>query len=301
MTHLITGSAGMMGSHLYELLLENNTNVIATYFNPTLDPKDKIIDKLNIEMDITNKTQVKEVLEKYQPSVIYHLAAQSRPEVSFKYPAMTFEINVVGTINLLECCVELGLKPLFINASSSAVYGDIDWVTPPNESVLCRPLSPYGSSKLAQEFIVQNYKQNHDIDYVNVRIFNCTGPRKINDFVSDICRRFVNKEFPIKVGNLDTIRSIVDVRDLIQGLILCENIKNETINLGSNVSHKIEDVLRKIIGEHTDTIVDQRLFRPSDEPLILGDISKAMNLLSWKPEISLDKTIEDTIEYWESL
>ena len=67
----------------------------------------------------------------------------------------------------------------------------------------CHPLSPYGTSKLAQEHIVKNFNQMHDIPYVNVRIFNCTGPRKINDFVSDVCRRVVNKEFPLKVGNLD--------------------------------------------------------------------------------------------------
>lgn len=301
MTNLITGSAGMMGSHLYEYLSRDTDKVIPTYYEPTLDSRDKIIRNFNIEMDVTNKNQIREVLKKYEPEVIYHLAAQSRPEVSFNYPAKTFETNVIGTINILESCVELGLKPLFVNASSSAVYGDIDWTIPPQENVTCNPLSPYGSSKLAQEYVVKNYKQNHDIDYVNVRIFNCTGPRKINDFVSDICRRLVDSEFPIKVGNLKTVRSIVDVRDLVQGLSLCQNLRNETINLGSDTSYEIEDILIKIIGNDIETIVDKSLFRPSDEPLILGNIDKAKNLLSWKPSISLEKTISDTIKYWQNI
>jgi GDP-4-dehydro-6-deoxy-D-mannose reductase len=301
MTNLITGSAGMMGSHLYEYLSRDTDKVIPTYYEPTLDSRDKIIRNFNIEMDVTNKNQIRKVLKKYEPEVIYHLAAQSRPEVSFRFPAKTFETNVIGTINILESCVELGLKPLFVNASSSAVYGNIDWTIPPQENVTCNPLSPYGSSKLAQEYVVKNYKQNHDIDYVNVRIFNCTGPRKINDFVSDICRRFVDNEFPIKVGNLKTVRSIVDVRDLVQGLILCQNLRNETINLGSDTSYKIEDILIKIIGNDIETIVDKSLFRPSDEPLILGNIDKAKNLLSWKPSISLEETISDTIKYWQNI
>ena len=183
-------------------------------------------------------------MSKYKPNVIYHLAAQSRPDVSFTNPALTKDTNVMGTLTLLQACVELGNECLFINASSSAVYGEIDWDTPPQETSICKPLSPYGTSKLAQEHIVRNFHQIYgdNINYVNVRIFNCTGPRKINDFVSDVCRRVVNKEFPLKVGNLDGLRSIVDVRDLVRGLVLCENIKNETINLGSDVSHKIGDV-----------------------------------------------------------
>ena len=137
---------------------------------------------------------------------------------------------------------------------------------------------------------------------MNVRIFNCTGPRKINDFVSDVCRRVVNKEFPLKVGNLDGLRSIVDVRDLVRGLVLCQNIRmeNQTINLGSDVSHKIGDVLKLIAG-NTPYEIDDSLLRPTDEPIILGNINKAKDLLGWKQEITLEQTITDTLDYWRTL
>ena len=229
MVRLITGAGGMMGSHLYEALKDLNCDVLPTFFKSTLDPRDTITQEMEM-LDVLDYQRVKKVLGKVKPDVIYHLAAQSRPDVSFKDPAYTIEINVIGTTNLLQACAELGLKPLFINASSSAVYGETmnafnemqeDWLMPPNETDRCLPLSPYGTSKLAQEHIVKNFNQMHDIPYVNVRIFNCTGPRKVNDFVSDICRRVVNEDVPLKVGNLDTVRSIVDVRDLVRGLVLC--------------------------------------------------------------------------------
>ena len=297
MVRLITGAGGMMGSHLYDALRDQD--VLPTFYNSTLDKRETITQEMEM-LDVLHYERVKQVLSEVKPSVIYHLAAQSRPDVSFTDPARTVQINVVGTTNLLQACAELGLKPLFINASSSAVYGDIDWSTPPDENSPCHPLSPYGTSKLAQEHIVKNFNQMHGIPYVNVRIFNCTGPRKINDFVSDVCRRVVNKEFPLKVGNLDGLRSIVDVRDLVRGLVLCENIKNETINLGSNVSHKIGDVLKLIAGD-TPYEIDDSLLRPTDEPIILGNINKAKDLLGWKQEITLEQTITDTLDYWRTL
>ena len=297
MVRLITGAGGMMGSHLYDALRDQD--VLPTFYNSTLDKRETITQEMEM-LDVLHYERVKQVLDEVKPSVIYHLAAQSRPDVSFTDPARTIQINVVGTTNLLQACAELGLKPLFINASSSAVYGDIDWSTPPDENSPCHPLSPYGTSKLAQEHIVKNFNQMHDIPYVNVRIFNCTGPRKINDFVSDVCRRVVNKEFPLKVGNLDGLRSIVDVRDLVRGLVLCENIKNETINLGSDVSHKIGDVLKLIAGD-TPYEVANYLLRPTDEPIILGNINKAKDLLGWKQEITLEQTIIDTLDYWRTL
>jgi nucleoside-diphosphate-sugar epimerase len=198
MVRLITGAGGMMGSHLYEAL--KCKYVLPTFYNSTLDPRETITQEMEM-LDVLNYERVKKVLSEVKPDVIYHLAAQSRPDVSFKDPAFTIQTNVIGTTNLLQACAELELKPLFINASSSAVYGETmnefnemqeDWLMPPNETDRCLPLSPYGTSKLAQEHIVKNFHEMYPIDYVNVRIFNCTGPRKMNDFVSDICRRVLN-------------------------------------------------------------------------------------------------------------
>ena len=305
MVRLITGAAGMMGSHLYETLKENGRDVIATYHNPTLDESESITKDM-VEMDILDYDRVKEVLAKYRPNTIYHLAAQSRPDISFKDPSLTLDVNVLGPTNLLKACVELENQCLFVNASSSAVYGDVLWNPPPDEDSICRPLSPYGTSKLAQENIVKNYHQiyGENINYVNLRIFNCTGPRKINDLVSDICRRIVNKEFPIKVGNLKRARSLVDVRDLVKGMMACEDsvlyAKNETINLGGNRLYRMYDVFKLISGD-LPFKYDDSLVRPTDESIIIGNTNKAREILNWEPEISLEDTVFDTLDYWRTI
>ena len=122
MVRLITGAGGMMGSHLYETLKDLNCDVLPTFYKSTLDPRETITQEMEM-LNVLNYERVKKVLSEVKPDVIYHLAAQSRPDVSFKDPALTIQTNVIGTTNLLQACVEIGLKPLFINASSSAVYG----------------------------------------------------------------------------------------------------------------------------------------------------------------------------------
>lgn len=300
--HLITGAAGMMGTHLFEYLRGNQIDVIATYHEPTIDPRDRMMKDLEnqIQLDLLSFSGTLKIIELFKPKVIYHLAAQSRPDVSFKYVKHTLNTNIIGTQNLLEACRVLNHKPLIINASSSAVYGDVDWSKPVDENTPTLPLSPYGTSKLAQEHLMRNYHEMGCIDYVNVRIFNCTGPRKKNDLISDLCMRMVTTDGPIPVGNLNATRSIVDVRDLIKGLVECANIKNTTLNLGASETHKVSDIVNKIVGDR-ETYQDKNLLRPTDETIIWGNINKAQDLLNWKPQISLDQTISDTLDYWRSL
>ena len=144
--------------------------------------------------------------------------------------------------------------------------------------------------------------------YVNVRIFNCTGPRKTNDMVSDVCKRIVTnpvkgKDAKVKVGNLDGVRSLVDVRDLVKGLILCEKqvlySKNETINLAGDYMYRIREVFG-LITNFAMSDTDDELVRPTDEQIIVGNPNKAKELLGWEPEISLHDTIFDTLEYWKT-
>jgi len=302
---LITGAAGMMGTHLYETLKNDGVDVLATYLLPTIDERDPILQDLrdnHLELDLLNYPSVVETITTNKPEVIYHLAAQSRPDVSFNNAQYTFDVDVRGTINLLDACKELDYKPKIVNASSSAVYGDIDWTEPPDEDAPTRPMSPYGSSKLAQENLMRNYNQMGYIDFVNMRIFNCTGPRKINDFVSDVIRRIINEEEPLRVGNLSARRSIVDVRDLVKGLIKASQVTElgTTLNLGSSTCYKMIDIMEMMTGGRGYE-TDPSLFRVTDEKVIYGNINKAKDLLDWSADIALPTTIGDTYHYWRSL
>jgi len=115
-----------------------------------------------------------------------------------------------------------------------------------------------------------------------------------------VCKKAVTSEGPIPVGNLNAIRSIVDVRDLVEGLILCEKIKNTTINLGGTETYAVSEIIHKILGDR-EIYQDESLFRPTDEPIIWGNINKAKELLGWEPKISLEETINDTLDYWRNL
>jgi len=241
---------------------------------------------------------------------VFHLAAQSYPTVSWERPIETLETNVIGTANLLEAVRRLGAKVRVLVAGSSAVYGAVDPErTPISESTALLPLHPYGVSKVATDLLAYQYWASFGLDAVRVRIFNCTGPRKVGDALSDFVRRTVWLErHPeinvIRVGNLETRRTIVDVRDLNRGLILLldRGESGEVYNLGGPTAYPMSAVLSRVLQRATrnDIVpeVDPDLLRPTDEPIIWADCTKLKQATGWEPAISLDQTIEDMLSYW---
>ena len=210
----------MMGSHLADKLIELNHEVIGIDFVPTTD-----INELNkkaryIECDIRDKNKLTNILNLYKPELIFHLAAQSYPTVSWDRPEFTVEVNIIGTINLFEAVKELKLDPIIINACSSAEYGYVNESdVPVKETKELKPLHPYGVSKVAQELLAYQYYKNFGIKSVSIRIFNTTGPKKVNDVCSDFTKQIVMIEKglqdPImKVGNITTRRANSYIKDL---------------------------------------------------------------------------------------
>ena len=197
-----------------------------------------------------------------------------------------------------------------IVACSSAEYG---FVTPDeapvDESHQLKPLHPYGVSKVAQDLLTYQYHANYGIRGVSARIFNTTGPGKVNDVVSDFCRRVVEVERGqrerITHGNLDAQRDITDVRDMARALHACEGaVFGESYNLCSSVAYTIEDVLSMIIDSSSHDVeaaVDPALIRPTDEPIIMGDNSKFKLQTGWSPEIPLEITVADTLDFFRNL
>ena len=192
-------------------------------------------------------------------------------------------------------------------AGSSAEYGTIDPERVPiSETAPLLPLHPYGVSKVATDLLAYQYWASFGLDAVRVRIFNCTGPRKVGDALSDFVRRTVWLErHPqvkvIRVGNLETRRTIVDVRDLNRGLILLleRGKSGEVYNLGgSSMSAVLSCVLQRATRNDIVPEIDPQLLRPTDEPVIWADCTKLRAVTGWEPEISLDRTIDDMLCYW---
>ncbi len=306
----ITGGGGMMGQHLTEFLIKKGFMVLSTYYSPTTDIKTLHKDCIKMECDMRNKEKVFSIVKKFQPDHIYHLAAQSFPTVSWEDPWYTMETNVLGSVNLFEAVKKINPKIKILNACTSAEYGFVEpHETPIKEDHALNPLQPYGVSKLAQEKLAYQYFKNFDLKPVSMRIFNTTGPKKINDVCADFTKRLVEIELGINpdkkltVGNVETQRAITDVRDTIRGFYLAlENGEpGEVYNISGENLYRISDIieiLRKLVDFEFTLEPDPKLFRSTDEAVIYGDSTKFKKATGWKQEILLEQTLKDMLNYW---
>ncbi len=298
-----------MASHLCEMLLAQGHEVVATYYKPTVDIRDLAALQLQ-EVDITDWCAVWDSIHAFQPEAVYHLAAQSYPTVSWARPVETMRTNVIGTVNIFEAVKRLAKKPRVIVAGSSAAYGLVapDKV-PISEDFPLQPLHPYGVSKVATEQLACQYWTGFGIEAIPVRIFNCTGPRKSGDAMSDFARRTVwlerhPAENGIRVGNLNTRRTIVDVRDLNRGMILLldHGAPGQAYNLGGEIAYPMRELLDQVLAlssrRDITAVADPKLFRPTDEPVIWGSSAKLKAATGWQPQIPLTQTIADMLDYW---
>lgn len=318
MNIMVTGAGGMIGSHMVELLHAKGENVIGTYYKPTTDIKELPRDIKMIECDVRYAPSVEKIIMEYEPEQIYHLAAQSYPTVSWEHPYETIETNINGTIAVYEAIKNIrklknpSYDPVVVVACSSAEYGETlnelegDEVFV-KETAALKPLHPYGVSKVGQDLISFQYFMNDHIRCIRARIFNSTGTRKVNDVTSDFTYRAVEAErsgiYELHVGNLETRRAIMDQRDLVHALmLLAEKGKaGDVYNISSEHIYQMRDIvtiIEKQIGHDLKIIVDPELLRPTDEKIIVGDVTKIKTDTGWKQEIPIEQTIADMLNYW---
>lgn len=316
----ITGAGGMVGSHMVEVLHAAGDTVLGSYYKPTTD-----ISEINpavklIECDMRYYQSVLNIIQTFKPDRIFHLAAQSYPTVSWEHPQATIDTNVNGTINVFEAIkavrrVDLSYDPMVVVACSSAEYGATldklegkDVYVKENAELL--PLHPYGVSKVGQDLLSFQYFMNDKIRCIRARIFNSTGTRKVNDVTSDFTRRAVLAKragnYTLKVGNLNTYRAIMDQRDLVNALVLLseKGTAGEVYNICSEHIYQMKDIVRLIEeqnGHEFEISVDKSLLRPTDEKIIVGDISKLKRDTGWTQKISMKETIQDMLAYWEKV
>lgn len=313
----ITGACGMVGSHLVDYFhAEGGHEIIGTFHNPTTDIKDIKHKATLIACDVRSYEKVLQIISENKPQKIFHLAAQSYPTVSWQKPVETMDINANGTIHVFEAVKSVrksdpAYDPVVVVACSSAEYGLslTPENTPVKETAELLPLHPYGVSKVAQDLLSFQYYQNDKIKCVRARIFNTTGPRKVNDVVADFTMRAVQIEKgqlqKLRTGNLSTKRAITDVRDLISALILLSEKGKwgEAYNISGEKVYEIREIIpiiEKTIGRKVESEIDPALLRPTDEPIIFGDSTKLKNDTGWKQTYPLTVTIKDMIEYLRS-
>lgn len=308
MKALITGVNGFVGNYLSKYLIDKGYNVYGTVIEDDVQ-----MDNVNIKkMNLLNKEEVNETIKSINPDYIYHLAGQSAVGLSWKEPTLTMNVNINGTINLLDAVRENNIDTKVLIIGSSDEYGVIKPEDCPiREENRLNPASPYAISKMAQEEIAKLYVSSYKMNLVMVRSFNHIGPMQsknfvVSDFASKIAEIEKGAEPVIRVGNLDAYRDFTDVRDIVHGyFMLMENgERGQVYNIGSGNAYKIRDILEILLSLSNTKIkvdIDPEKLRPSDVPIIQCDNSKIKAHVNWVPQYDIKNTLKDTLDYWRNM
>lgn len=310
---LITGINGFVAPHLAELLLDcGDITVMGTYQNAKNLQIIKSIHS-NIElfqMDLIDPASIKETLSHAKPDYIFHLAAQSSVVLSWQEPVSTFNVNVLGTLRLLETIRALSLRPIIQLACSSEQYGLVtQQQLPITEETHFHPISPYAVSRMTVDLIGYQYFKNFGLPIIRTLAFNHTGPGQTEQYV---CSRFAKKiaeiekglyEPVLKVGNLDAVRDFTDVRDMVRAYMMSvtKGTPGEAYIIASGIGRTIKEILNLFLSlskVHIYIETDPEFLRPLDAPALFGDSTKFHRATGWKAEIPFEQTMRDLLEYW---
>lgn len=313
-TILVTGGAGFIGSHLCSTLLSNGNKVInIDNFNDFYNP---IIKKQNVrgnlenphyrlvEGDIRDYNLLNQLFSEQSIDVVVHLAAMAGVRPSIKDPLLYEEVNVRGTLNLLEMCKEYDIKK-FVCASSSSVYGDNEKIPFSESDIVDYSISPYASTKKSAEVMGHVYHKLYDIDMIMLRFFTVYGPGQRPDLAIHKFTKLINEgtEIPF-YGDGSTERDYTYIDDIIDGVTksiqyVCENLNvYEVINLGESQTISLTQMVKSIEQELGIEAKIKRLpLQPGDVKRTYADISKAKSLLDYDPQTKFNEGIKKFI-YW---
>ena len=310
---LIIGAAGFVGNYLIDHMLDEgiwSVSVTKMAFEK--------IEKQGVDiydLDIMDCNAISALLEKVHPEYIFHLAAQSSVAVSWKKPDLTVDVNIKGSIHVLDAIRKLDYKPRVLLIGSGEEYGKVrPEDIPIKEDVLPHPGNLYAATKNCQNSIGKIFADAFEMDIMSTRSFNHIGPNQAPIFVvSDFCKQVAEMEKGIRegtvkdpvihVGNLTAKRDFTDVRDVVRAYcMLMENGKaGETYNVGTGHAVSIQSILDSILSLSSAEIrveVDPSRLRPVDVPIIEPDIGKLKKATGWNPEISLQRTLRETLDFW---
>ena len=309
----VTGGTGMVGSHFMNSFRKDGCEVWGCARNSASSRMDAIQDASIIRCDILERDRLMKILKDIKPDVIVHMAAQAFNGVSWDSEYITHYTNYIGTLNVLYCARELkelyGYDPKVLLACSSAEYGNITPADCPLiEERLLTPWTPYGVSKVGVEMLGRQYFLNFGLKVYLPRMFIHVGTghppaTAIQNFARQLA--LIKKgvlEPEIHVGNLESARDFIDVRDGVSAmrLLLDKGEPGIPVNICTGKAYKIQEILDMLIeisGTNVKILADPQLFRVADEPLLLGDNTK-MTDLGFVPQYTMKQTLTDVFEDW---
>ena len=323
---LITGITGQDGSYLAELLLEKGYEVHGIVRRSSLINThriDHIYDDLHLHYgDLTDATNIISVIKKVEPDEIYNLGAQSHVKVSFETPEYTGQVDALGTLRILEAVRLLGMedKVRIYQASTSELYGLVQ-ETPQSETTPFYPRSPYGVAKLYGYWIIKNYREAYGMYACSGILFNHESPRRGETFVTrkitrGLSRISVGLQDCLYLGNLNAMRDWGHAKDYVEAMwLMLQQDEPEDFVIATGEQHSVREFVEKCApyfnmniewrGEGLeevgiDTIsgktivkVNEKYFRPAEVDTLLGDSTKAREVLGWYPKTSFDQLVED--------
>lgn len=302
-TALVTGVTGQDGSYLVELLLQKNYKVIGIKRRNSListDRIDHLISNKNFSLfygSLHDSGWMYELINKFKPDEIYNLAAQSHVRVSFDCPIETSDIDALGTLRLIEAARLLKPDVKFYQASSSEMFGD-NPTHPQNEKTPLMPASPYACAKVFSHHLMRNYREGYNMFCCSGILFNHESPRRGETFVT---RKITMAAAKIKeglqdtlyLGNLDAKRDWGHAKDYVEAMwLMLQQDEPDDYVVATGKTYSVKEFLKTVfdyaeldIKKHVK--IDERLFRPHEVPLLLGDSSKARKVLNWQPKYDM--------------
>ena len=321
MNILITGGTGFVGSHMIDYILENQIDV-KIYATKRWMEDTKNLDHVDderfqfIDCDLIDGMSVQRAIEISKPNKVFHFAAQSFPEVSFKIPVITLQTNVIGTTHLFESIKDSRYNPTIVSISSSEVYGN------PNEDEIpitennpIRPANPYSISKVGHDLMSQYYHKAYGMKIITTRMFSHEGARRgkqfaLSSFAYQIVQneKLIKNDCQIRHGNLDSVRTYNHIEDAIKAYWLCSesNRYGEVYNIGGDYTCTVGEALDMLISKSKISdaltkLLDKKRVRPTDITLQIPSSDKFREHFGWKPEKDLTHICDDLLDYWREV
>ncbi len=311
---LITGISGSGGSYLAEYIVGNQASTevhgLSRWHSTTASNNLAEIAQnvVTHECDMNDFSSLFSVITAVKPDAVFHLASHANVRASFTTPLSVLNNNIMSTANLFEAIRLAQINPIIQLCSTSEVYGQVDPKDVPiTEEAPLRPSSPYAVSKVSQDLLGWTYFRSYGLKIIRTRMFAYFNPRRTDLFATSFARQVARIEHGLQDellhGNLDSIRTLIDVRDAMEAyweaILHCQ--PGEAYNIGGATSMSVGEFLDLLKQESRVPILtrqDPRLLRPADVTLQIPKVDKFLNATGWKPKYSIEESVHHLVDFW---